>query len=239
MFRRKEEIYTIEVLGIPIEVSRKRIKNLYVRVHRNTGMVRISCPLRVSDFALHQFIKEKFSWIKRQQQKAALRSPKEDLTYETGDKVSFAGRQFVLKVMEVTKRPSVEIDAKESAIIISVKSPSTLQEREKVLEDWYRNYLKEQIPILIKKHEPQMKVKVREFRIKKMKTRWGTCNIRANRIWLNLELAKKSPGCLEMVVVHEMVHLLERLHNKRFYGFMDEFMSDWREFNSELNSSVD
>ena len=72
-----------------------------------------------------------------------------------------------------------------------------------------------------------------------MKTRWGTCNIRVGRIWLSLELAKKSLGCLEMVIVHEMVHLLERLHNRRFYNFMDEFMPNWKTYNEELNSSID
>jgi len=98
-----------------------------------------------------------------------------------------------------------------------------------VLTEWYRAELKREIPKLIEKWQRIMKVDVRDFGVKRMKTRWGTCNIRAKRIWLSLELAKKDPKCLEYVVVHEMVHLLERLHNKRFYRLMDQFLPDWRE----------
>jgi len=110
-----------------------------------------------------------------------------------------------------------------------VRPESSVDKRESVLIEWYRAELKREIPKLIEKWQRIMKVDVREFGVKRMKTRWGTCNIRAKRIWLSLELAKKDPKCLEYVVVHEMVHLLERLHNKRFYRLMDQFLPDWRE----------
>lgn len=238
MFRRKkEEVYEISVSGIPIEVSRKRIKNFYVRVHRNTGTVRVSCPFRISDYALEQFIRSKFGWIRKQQAKAALRKPKLELEYVQGETIFFEGKEYLLDVKEGAKKSEVEI--KDSLITIYTKSASTKEKREEILELWYRDKLREKIPEIIEKYESKMGVKVQEFRIKKMKTRWGTCNIKVGRIWLSLGLAKKSLGCLEMVVVHEMVHLLERLHNKRFYNLMDDFMPNWRVFNQELNSSVD
>ena len=80
-----------------------------------------------------------------------------------------------------------------------------------------------------------MGVKVAEFGVKKMKTRWGTCSLKARRIWINLELVKRPIKCLEFIVVHEMVHLLERNHNKRFYALMDKFMPDWKVWQNILN----
>ena len=106
--------------------------------------------------------------------------------------------------------------------------------RQTVLETWYREQLSLLIPPLIAKYEPLMAVSVAEWRIRKMKTRWGTCNIPKRRIWINLELAKLQPECLEHIVVHEMVHLLERGHNARFYGFMDQFLPDWRTARDQL-----
>lgn len=110
--------------------------------------------------------------------------------------------------------------------------------RERVIMEWYRNRLKELIPPLISKWEPVMGVKVNEFGVKMMKTRWGTCNPSARRIWVSLELAKKSPICLEYIVVHEMVHLLERTHNERFTAYMDRFIPNWRAVKAELNEII-
>lgn len=109
------------------------------------------------------------------------------------------------------------------------------QRRQTLLYRWYREMLREQIPALISKWEQIMGIRVDEWGIKRMKTRWGTCNFRTRRIWLNLELAKKAPSCLEYIIVHEMVHLLERHHNDRFTGYMDRFMPGWRTRREELN----
>lgn len=238
MFRRKkEEVFNANISGISIEISRKRIKNLYVRVHRTTGKVRVSCPLYISDFELKEFIRSRLNWIMIQKDKAASRKPIIELDYLTGDKVFFEGKEFSLEVKPNLGKSKVEM--KDDSLILYVRGVSTKKKRKELMDSWYRKKLEQQIPRLIKKYEQRMGVEVIEFRVKKMKTRWGTCNIKMKRIWLNLELAKKPTGCLEMVVVHEMVHLLERLHNKRFYNFMDEFMPEWKVFNQELNSSVD
>lgn len=103
------------------------------------------------------------------------------------------------------------------------------------MSEWYRQKLKEIIPSYIEKWEKIIGVKVNEFGIKKMKTRWGTCNTRDKRIWINLELAKKAPRCLEYIIVHEMVHLLERHHNKAFKDYMSEFLPEWKSIKNELN----
>lgn len=238
MFRKKRSVsYTIEVEGVEVEVTRKPIKNLYVRVNRRSGVVRVSCPVSVSERHLSRFIMSKISWIKDQKEKAAFLKPEPVLNYSSGEKHWFLGKEHALLVKQNASKSRVYLQ--NDSLVMWIRGKDTLKKRSKLLHEWYRDQLKEMIPKLIQQYEPVMKVKVQEFRVKKMKTRWGTCNIRNQRIWLNLELAKKSPDCLEMVVVHEMVHLLERLHNKRFYSLMDSFMPHWRKANKKLNSFID
>jgi len=118
---------------------------------------------------------------------------------------------------------------------MQVRPGASYEKKKAVMDGWYRQQLKEAIPALIEKYEAKMGVEVAEFGIKKMRTRWGTCNINARRIWINLELAKKPPECLEYIVVHEMVHLLERKHNDRYRSFMDLYLPRWRVVKEELN----
>ena len=130
--------------------------------------------------------------------------------------------------------PKVVIRNK-SYLDLYVRPGSDLAQRQRVMTAWYRRQLKRQIPLLLAKWQPIIGVEANEWGVKQMKTKWGTCNIRARRIWLNLELAKKPTHCLEYIIVHELVHLLERLHNVRFRAFMDRFMPQWRSYRDELN----
>jgi hypothetical protein len=118
---------------------------------------------------------------------------------------------------------------------LQVLPKSSKAKRKEILDAWYRERLRELVPNFIKEYEKSMKVQVAEFGIRKMKTKWGTCNIQAGRIWLNLELAKKPISCVEYIVVHEMVHLLERSHNARFIAYMDKHMPQWKSIKQELN----
>ena len=120
-------------------------------------------------------------------------------------------------------------------IDLIVRTGSDAAKREQVLLEWYRRKLKEAIPPLIAKWEPVVGVEVAEWGVRRMKTKWGTCNVEARRIWLNLELAKTSPHCLEYIIVHEMVHLLERNHTDRFVAYMNRFMPQWKLYRDELN----
>ncbi|WP_205703430.1 M48 family metallopeptidase [Hymenobacter radiodurans] len=123
----------------------------------------------------------------------------------------------------------------EQFLELSIPQDASKEQRESVLTAWYRARLKEQLPALLAKWEPVVGKQATAWGVKQMKTRWGTCNIQAKRIWLNLELIKRPPLCLEYVVVHELVHLHERYHNARFWGFMDQFMPDWRTYKAELS----
>lgn len=241
MFRRKKTkapSYILEIGEFRIEVTRKRMKTIRLKVNAVTQKIRVSCPYRVSEQELMDFISSKKDWIEKQlSRKIAHAVIPEEKNYESGDKLFFKGKEFELRINRGASKTSVIIQ--NEYLILNSKKKLNREKREKAIHDFYRSYLKEEIPKLIAEWEPIMKVSVAEFGVKRMKTRWGTCNIRARRIWLNLSLAEKSPDLLEYVVVHEMVHLLERLHNKSFKAFMTQFLPNWRELEKQLNGRID
>jgi len=216
-----------------VDVVQKNIKNLHLSVYPPAGRVRISAPIRMKLDTIRVFVLSKLGWIKKQQ--ARLKNQKREVPREFLDREShyFNGKRYLLRVEEVNAPPKVALQ--HSIIELTVRPNTNTTRREQILDDWYRAKLKETLPNLIKKWEGKMGVNVQEFRIRKMKTRWGTCISRARRIWLNLELAKKPAECLEYVVVHEMAHLLERGHGDKFVSLMDKLMPKWRFFRAELN----
>lgn len=219
-----------------MELVRKRIKHIHIRVFPPDGRIRVTAPLYVGEEAIRHALLDRLSWIRKKQAfcRSQVRQP--GRTLETGEKHWFEGREYVLELVEGGGRQSV--DCREDAFLILRARPfSTLKNRERLLREWYRDRLKERIPPLLAKWEPTIGVKAAEWGIKAMRTRWGTCNTQARRIWLNLELVKKPPACLEYVVVHELVHLLERSHNSRFKALMDGFLPDWREKRKRLNGA--
>lgn len=224
----------ISGLGAEVEVLRKNVKNLNLRVYPAEPKVRISVPYRIHEEAVVQFINQKVPWIKRHLYNYKRKPRKASLKLIDGEKHLFRGDALELKISEKNKPPQVFTDGN-GFLIMQIRPGTNGSKKASLLKEWYRSELKKSIPPLIKKWEPVMNVSVQEFGVKQMKTRWGTCNTRKQRIWLNLELAKKRPALLEYVVVHEMVHLLERLHNKRFYAFMERFLPNWKQLKNELN----
>ncbi len=223
-----------DIQGLSVEVVRKNIKNLYVRVYPPDGQVRVSAPLRLDDEAVRLAIVSRLGWIRRQQDKciqAGLQSRREMVT---GESHYYQGRHYQLDVIEHDGAAAVRL--RDNAVLeLRVRPGAGRAKREEVLNNWYRKRLRERIVPLITKWEPKIGVSVAECRIKKMKTKWGSCTPEARRIWLNLELAKKPESCLEYVLVHEMVHFFERRHNERFRGLMDQAMPNWRVHEGELN----
>ncbi len=224
----------ITVKDLTVQVLRKKVKNLNLRVYPNEKKIRVSVPKRIPKNEIVQFIQKKYPWIKEKLSKPRNKPSQKPLKYTSGEKHSIWGRDYTLQIIERSKPPHVFL-CEDDTVVLQVRPGSTLEKKKSVLKEWYRAELKNKIPDLIEKWERPMEVEVREFGVKQMKTRWGTCNIRDRRIWLNLELAKKKPELLEYVVVHEMIHLLERLHNKRFYRLMASFLPNWRELELDLN----
>lgn len=226
----------IEVSGIPVEVRRKAIKNLHIGVYPPNGTVRVSAPVHLDDESVRLAIVSRLSWIHRQQRSFVRQTRESAREMVTGESHYFGGARYRLDVVEHPGRQGVSVVDKRT-LQLQVRPGADHLARQRVLERWYREQLKVQVPDLVSLWAPVMGVRVNECRIKRMRTLWGSCNIQAERVWLNLELAKKPLRCLEYVLLHEMVHLLERRHNERFRGFMDQFMPDWRLRKDELNGA--
>ncbi|MFL5804930.1 MAG: M48 family metallopeptidase [Roseiflexaceae bacterium] len=226
----------IEVSGIPVEIVRKNIKNLHLGVYPPNGRVRVAVPLRLDDDAVRLAVIARLGWIRRQQQQFEQQERQSQREMITGESHYVQGRRYRLNVIEHNGPATVSLPNNRT-LELHVRPTASRDQREAVLHRWYRQQLRERIPPLIARWELEVGVTVAEWGIKKMKTHWGTCNIEARRIWLNLELAKKPASCLEYILVHEMVHLLERHHNERFSAWMDRLMPQWRLHREELNRS--
>ena len=226
--------HKIHVSGIPVEVVRKNIKNLHLAVYPPAGRVRIAVPNRIDDEAVRLAVVSKLSWIRKRQAKFKAQERQSQRDYVSGETHFVAGKRYRMRLVPHEGKAQIRLVNK-ATIHLLAPPDSSREKREAILMQWYRQRLKDEIPTLISLWEPVIGVKVSSFGVKKMRTKWGSCNISAKRIWLNVELAKKPSRCLEYIVVHEMVHLLERHHNARFVALMDQFLPQWRSYRSELN----
>lgn len=227
----------IIVSGVTVEVVRKEIKNLHLAVYPPAGRVRIAVPSRFRDESVRLAVVSRLGWIRRQQTRFLEQVRQSEREMITGETHFFRGRPYRLLVI-AGRDGRVQVRTRNDRRM-ELRAPQGLQSQERrvALNRWYRQDLRGRIPALIAKWEPILGVNVAECRIKRMRTRWGSSNATARRVWLNLELAKKRPPCLEYVLVHEMVHFLERRHNIRFQRVMDSAMPQWRQYREELHSS--
>lgn len=227
------KICHIKLNELDVEVVQKDIKNVHLSVYPPSGRVKVSAPHAMPLDTLRVYVISKLAWIKKQQ--AKLRGQKREAPREYVEREShfYNGKRYLLKVIESDNPAKVEL--RPQAIELHIRPGTSKLKRHLLLSEWYRQQLKIVIPKIIKKYEKLMGVEVREFGVKKMRTKWGTCNPEAKRIWLNLELAKKPAECLEYIVVHEMAHLLERTHNDRFVALMNDYMPKWRFYKDGLN----
>ena len=226
----------IKLGDISLDVVRKDIKNVHLSVYPPTGRVRIAAPLRMNLDTLRIFAISKLGWIKKHKNKFLNQKRESPREYISRESHYFLGKRHLLKVVEHDAPPKVAI--KHETMEMYIRPNTGLEKRREILDEWYRRQLKEIVPGMISQYEEMMKVKVDEFGIKKMKTRWGTCSIGAKRIWLNLELAKKQRHYIQYIIAHEMLHLLERRHNDIFISNLDKFVPQWRFYKEELNRSA-
>lgn len=234
----KEIESSLRIGEINIEIIRKDIKNMHLSVHPPNGRVRLAVPLKMQDEAVRLFAISKLPWIRKQQLRYDHQERVSPREYVSGESHYFAGDRYLLNVIETNKgRQRVEVKNKKQMELF-VRPGSDTATRERVMQQFYRDYLKSEIPSMVAEWEPVIEVRVNEWGVKRMKTKWGTCNDKAKRIWVNLELGKKNPRCLEYIVVHEMVHLLERHHNDRFKAYLDKFLPNWRNVKDELNGII-
>lgn len=218
---------------LTLDLQRKGIKNLHINVLPPDGRVRVSAPASLSDTAIRVAVVRRLAWIRQQQAAFAVQLRQSERKMCSGETHYLWGRGYRLDVIPTEGTYSVKLQG--GWIRMQVPAHLDAARREELLLNWYRQLLRQRLPDLIAKWQEALKVIPSFVGIKRMKTKWGSCNIETARIWLNLELVKKPPECLEFIVVHELVHLHERKHNERFMSLMDLHLPNWREHREKLN----
>jgi len=223
----------IKLNDINVEVVHKNIKNVHLSVYPPNGHVRVSAPEGITLENLRIFVISKLNWIKKQ--KIKLLSQERESIRDCINREShyFNGKRYLLTVLEVDEPPKVTLS--HSKLVLQVRPGSSLKKKSQVLNEWYRKQLQDALPAIINKWEKVINVSVSKVSVRKMKTRWGSCTPENSHIRINLELAKKPLGCLEYIVVHEMIHIIEPTHNHKFVELIDKHMPKWRFYRDELN----
>lgn len=225
----------IQVAGIDVDVVYKNIKNLHIGVYPPSGRVRVAAPERLPEEAIRLAIVQRLSWIKKQQERLRNADRQSLREMVPGESHYVWGSRLRLEVIEHSGRPRIETNASKLRLFIPPETGP--DDRRRILDAWHRKQLKAVIPDLVRKWEPIIGQKVTGWTVRRMKTKWGSCNPKAGRISLNLELAKRHPGCLEYILVHEMTHLHERKHGDRFTALMDDYLPNWRALRDQLNQT--
>ena len=225
------------VSNLQVETIRKDIKNIHLGVYPPNGRVRISVPTKTSDETLRLFIISKIPWIRKQKQRFANQERQTKREFVTGESHYFFGRKCRLDVVKTEKRPTILL-RKKGQLELRITPNATIRQKERIFDGFYRGELEKLIPELIKKWQDKVGVEVNEVKIKKMKTKWGTCNSKDKRIWLNLELAKKPMNCIDYVFVHELVHIIEQKHSAKFVQILESAYPKWRQSKDELNRGI-
>lgn len=225
----------LTVRGIDIDVIYKDIKNLHIGVYPPLGRVRVAAPERLDDAQVRLAVIQRLPWIKqqREQLKSVTRETKREMV--TGESQYVWGLRRRLKVVERPGRTHFEVDG--DRLVLYTPNTSTAEQRRAALDQWHRQQLREAMPTVIETWQQKLEVSVPKWTIRRMKTKWASCNRETRHLWFNVELAKKNPDCLEYIVVHEMTHYFERNHGERFTKLMDKHLPDWRSRRDQLNRS--
>ena len=225
----------LTVRGIEVEINYKAIKNLHIGVYPPLGKVRVSSPLRLSIDQIRLAVIQRLPWIKRHQQElrnAARQTPRDMVT---GESHYLWGVRYRLKVIERPGHSALAVNGSRLELCVPPNTPTDTRIR--ALQTWQRQELRKHIQPLVTKWQSVIGEDVPYWNIRRMKTKWGSCNPHTGRVWFNLELVTKDPRCLEYVVVHELTHLRERRHDARFVELMDKLLPDWRQRRDELNGA--
>lgn len=228
----------MEVAGIQVELIQKDIKNLHLAVYPPDGRVRLAAPLDVNVRTLELYVASKIPWIRRQQRKFASMDRPSPRQYLHRESHYYLGRRYLLRVHE-TEHPygaTKVVCRTKTYIDLYVKAGASTEQKAALLKAWYRTQLKSILAELVPKWEAVLGVKAREVKVHTMKTKWGSCNTDSGKILFNIELAKKPIECIEYVVVHELLHLIERKHNDLFKAYLDKYLPNWVQVKAMLNT---
>jgi hypothetical protein len=223
-----------QIGDLAVEVVHKNIKNVHLSVHPPVGRVTIAAPIAMKMDTLRVYIIAKLGWIRSQQQKMLLQDREPPREFLNRESHYLWGQRYLMQVCEADAPPSIAI--RNNHLVMNVRQNMGVDKKQELLDGWYRDQLKQVIPAILAHWEPQIGVTTNRFFVQRMKTQWGSCNPSAKNIRINTELAKKPRECLEYIVVHELMHLLEPSHNERFVKLMDQHMPKWHSHRQLLNS---
>jgi len=227
---------SISVGGVDVQIDRKEIKNLHIGVYPPHGRVRVATPVKIDDEAVRLAVVSKLSWIKKQVRHFQEQPRQTKREMVSGESHYFLGKRYLLDVIYGSAKHQVVL--KHSHLELHVRANTSVENREKLLSEWYREQLHNVVQGFIPKWEQKIDVTVDSWKIKKMRTKWGSCITDKKRVLFNLNLVKTPVECIEYIVVHELVHLLERHHNDNFKTYMDRYIPDWKQCRDVLNQSI-
>ncbi len=231
------KIGKLVMAGLEVQTVRKNIKNIHIGVYPPNGKVRVAAPLRTTDETIRLIVLSKIPWIRKQKDKFARQERETHREFVTGESHYFMGQRYILNVIKGPYKSNVKLSSLKRMDMYANPQLSNI-ERGRIMDRFYRSELNILLDSLVRKWEDKIGVHANEVRIRRMKTKWGSANVKAKRIWFNLELAKKSPNCISYVVVHELTHLIEKNHNKRFKEILESVMPNWKQYRDELNSFI-
>ena len=223
----------IQIGDIVIAMTRKDIKHVYLSVHPPLGRVSLVAPTKTRRRSREHTLSRRSAGSGSSERNCKARHGRLPRRFIERESHYLWGRRYLLSVVEEDTKPSVRLTHRR--ITLAVRPGSTLARRDEVMREWHRSLLHEVVPALIRKWEAKLGVTVSGYFLQRMKTKWGSCNHGAGNIRLNTELVKKPKDLLEYVVVHEMVHLVERTHSERFVALLSKHYPAWREARAELN----
>ena len=225
------------VSNLMIATVKKNIKNMHLGVYPPNGRIRVAAPLKTTDETIRLFVISKMPWIRKQQLKFLQQERQMRREYVSGESHYLFGNRYRLNIIHADTQPRIEIRRK-THIDLYIRADTTTRKREAIFEEFYRSEVRKHVPSLLERWPRKVGVRVNEVRIRKMKTKWGSCNPKDGRIWLNLELAKKTLRCIDYVFVHELVHLIEKKHSDRFMQFLKSALPQWQHNKDELNKQA-
>ncbi len=225
----------IHINDLLVDVERKDIRHMHLRVLPPKGRIRLSAPQNMPLETLRDFVASKVPWILKHQARLRNQPQTPKLEFQTHETHWLWGKPYGLTVIEKKVKPTVFLNP--DGISLSVQPNNSLFQRFTIMECWYRQQVAKAVPPLLEKWQAIVGVRVKKFYVRRMKTRWGSCSYKAQTIRLNTELARTPKECLEYVLVHELVHLLEPRHNTRFYAFLDHFLPRWKDIQGILKTS--
>lgn len=225
----------LTIAGIEVDVIFKNIKNMHISVYPPAGRVHVAAPERMDEENIRLAIIQRLPWIRRQRERLQTADRQTERAMVSGESHYVWGKRYRLDVSRTSGNHCVEVNGRTLSVIAPAGSDTATRFR--TLDRWYRRQLKAALPALLAKWTPIIGVQTPKVVVRHMKTKWGTCITDSATIWLNPELAKKDPRCLEYIIVHELTHFHERGHGERFVSLMDGTLPDWRARRDKLNDA--